>query len=307
MIADDDVNERIRGGILIDWDLSEFNISEGADGLPREPRRRMRTVSWFYTTQYSRLLKYLSQGTWQFMAGDLVKAPTQTRQTVTHDLESFFWVLMWVVTKTVKTNWMIGEHSSFLKHTMSPEVFGSNGSENAAATGGRSKIDFLSGSAVDDLSIEGNSALQELIVSWRDAVVARYTNVVSTTVEKKTKAEPRIFELTITQKVQKTVQKEEKFRYHSSKRDYHEFHPFVILGTPPFTLSRITDRHDCMLLQITCILEERDWPKDDEACYLPTSRSAHELRISVKRSASVLQLGQNSRASKKLRSGATPS
>jgi len=38
------------------------------------------------------------------MAAELIKS-TNTPQTCAHDLESFFWVLLWIVMAQVETNW----------------------------------------------------------------------------------------------------------------------------------------------------------------------------------------------------------
>ena len=62
------------------------------------------------------------------MAADLVN-DFDADQDTTHDLESFFWVLMWVVVKCIQTNWDQLSCSSFIYDTMSLRVYGHIGSE----------------------------------------------------------------------------------------------------------------------------------------------------------------------------------
>ncbi|KAH9953564.1 kinase-like domain-containing protein, partial [Russula dissimulans] len=67
---DDQFKPKIEGRMLIDWDLSSI-------------------VNDSITHHYART------GTWQFLAADLVEL-SNVKQTYVHDLESFFWVLLWI-------------------------------------------------------------------------------------------------------------------------------------------------------------------------------------------------------------------
>ncbi|KAF8502330.1 hypothetical protein F5888DRAFT_1608322, partial [Russula emetica] len=80
---------KIQGGLLIDWDLSKV-IDRDDEHSGSTARQQTRTVI-FSTPDIS-----FRQGTWQFMAAELIKCP-KIRHTFSHDLESFFWVLMWIV------------------------------------------------------------------------------------------------------------------------------------------------------------------------------------------------------------------
>jgi hypothetical protein len=71
------------------------------------------------------------------MAADLTEN-SSIPHTYVHDLESVFWVLIWVVVSYIPTAWEINERSSFLKETMCPKVYGDSG-------GGTAKRDFLQG------------------------------------------------------------------------------------------------------------------------------------------------------------------
>lgn len=82
-----------------------------------------------------RFLTCFCQGTWQFMAANLVES-SGIKQTFIHDLESFFWVLLWIALNYAKTTWTIEKRSSFLATTFSPDVYLLPG---GGATGGDSK------------------------------------------------------------------------------------------------------------------------------------------------------------------------
>ena len=109
------------------------------------------------------------------MAADLVDNPT-IPQTFVHDLESTFWVLLWVVLSYMKTNWNDATRSSALKETMSPRIYhSSNG-----ATGGRNKMSFLSSPySLHDLKIDNNERLDTLLYAMKYSLGVRYAPKVS--------------------------------------------------------------------------------------------------------------------------------
>lgn len=90
------------------------------------------------------------------MAADLVQSQN-IEQKFIHDLESFFWVLLWIVLTQVETSWDSGTRSSFLSTTFSPKVYGH--------TGGSSKLMFLSSDGLDEskFSIPNNPTLADLL------------------------------------------------------------------------------------------------------------------------------------------------
>jgi hypothetical protein len=108
------------------------------------------------------------QGTWLFMAADLVESPG-TRQTFVHDLESFFWVLLWIVLTQVPCNWEIGRRSRFISETMSLKVYGETGGE-AKKIYLRAKENLSEG----DIEIPNNTTLRELLKGFMDSVGARH-------------------------------------------------------------------------------------------------------------------------------------
>src|SRR6266849_1953782 len=108
------------------------------------------------------------QGTWKFMAADLVER-SDIPQTFVHDLESFFWVLLWVVLTRVKTSWTEEQVSNFINGTMNPKVY--------ADYGGWAKVWFLT--SKDELSenhfkIPGNPILREFLKGLHSLVAVRH-------------------------------------------------------------------------------------------------------------------------------------
>ena len=88
--------------------------------------------------------------------GDIVHDPN-TPHTVDHDLESFFWVLLWIVATRVKTNMDENEHSNLVNGTMCPKITG--------GSGGDIKRNFLElPSTLSRFQIPGNFHLGELVV-----------------------------------------------------------------------------------------------------------------------------------------------
>ena len=120
--------------MLIDWDLSK---ALDPPDKPNAARRCTHTVS-----QVSEALYFLTsdvcfhQGTWQFMAADLVRDPNIT-QTFEHDLKSVFWVLFWMTLLYVDNKYTVPMHSSYIIQTMNPRTFGDSGS------GGSDKFNFM--------------------------------------------------------------------------------------------------------------------------------------------------------------------
>jgi len=104
------------------------------------------------------------------MAADLVESST-TVQTAKHDLESFFWVLLWMVLMQVPCSWSIAERSRFINETMGPRPYGQD--EN----GGKAKKMFLRDDdslRKGEFDIPNNTALHELLKSLKKIVAARH-------------------------------------------------------------------------------------------------------------------------------------
>ena len=103
------------------------------------------------------------------VAADLVECRNTPRQTFVHDLESFFWVLLWIVLTEVRTSWTDERRSSFLKGTMSPEVH--------SHCAGQEKTMFLTSSAImtqSNFQIPKNPTLCHLVHGLYKLVAARH-------------------------------------------------------------------------------------------------------------------------------------
>jgi hypothetical protein len=102
------------------------------------------------------------------MAADLVER-SDIPQTFVHDLESFFWVLLWMVLTRVKTSWPEEVISSFIHETMNSRVY--------SGFGGRGKIDFLVAKVAlneNRFKISGNSVLRDLLEGLQSLLAARH-------------------------------------------------------------------------------------------------------------------------------------
>src|SRR5258708_35839923 len=113
------------------------------------------------------------QGTWQFMAGDLVQQ-FNIRHTFTHDLESFFWVLLWIVLTWVPTYYTDAVRSGFIHGTMSPKV--------CSDSGGSTKTNFLVSSRMleereEDFRLPNNPSLCTLLVEMKHTLADWYLSL----------------------------------------------------------------------------------------------------------------------------------
>lgn len=91
------------------------------------------------------------------MAAALVEN-SKLPHTLEHDLESFFWVLVWVVVSYMPTSMDEAARSSFLKETMSPKVY--------LKRGGTGKREFLRTKRVPEVMHNAyiHHLLQQLII-----------------------------------------------------------------------------------------------------------------------------------------------
>src|SRR5229473_4383134 len=124
------------------------------------------------------------QGTWQFMARDLIQQ-FNIRHTFAHDLESFFWVLLWIVLTWVPTYYTDAVRSGFIHGTMSPKV--------CSGSRGSTKMNFLVSSymleeRVKDFRLPNNPSLHALLVEMKCTVTDWYLSLPS---KKESTPEPK--------------------------------------------------------------------------------------------------------------------
>jgi hypothetical protein len=101
------------------------------------------------------------------MAADLIRSPG-IPQNFLHDLESAFWVLLWMVLSFMKSSWDDGIRSSFLKGTMSPKVFHN--------TGGQDKYHFMQVADPMNIEIDNNPTLTSFLKSLKEILGVRHRN-----------------------------------------------------------------------------------------------------------------------------------
>ncbi|KAF8488032.1 hypothetical protein F5888DRAFT_1755852, partial [Russula emetica] len=140
---------KIQGGLLIDWDLSKV-IDRDDEHSGSTARQQTRT------------------GTWQFMAAELIERP-KIRHTFSHDLESFFWVLMWIVVTRVPTTWDESARSIFINGVMNPKVYSNIGSTEKSTW-------LKAGNPLREkgFRIRDNPILHELAMELYDSVAGQY-------------------------------------------------------------------------------------------------------------------------------------
>ena len=100
------------------------------------------------------------------MAADLVQR-SSIPHTFIHDLESAFWVMLWVVILYMPSSWDIGDRLYFLKETMSPRVYDNSG--------GRNKLYFMqTEDPISGLELKQNPIILDLLNSLKKTLSIRH-------------------------------------------------------------------------------------------------------------------------------------
>ena len=185
--------------MLIDWDLSKE--IESGDETPRQHSRTVRFSCSRYTSK-SLANGIWVKGTWQFISISRLRDPSTRPHQVSDDLESFFWVLLYLV---VKCRNITGEDLSenmkdvFDQHT--------DMDRNGNVTGGKGKLfclrdGELNSSVVYDLvKTPCGDIIEDLRTLFHDyylyipAHVTRISNA-RTVYESKRERDPRVREAT---------------------------------------------------------------------------------------------------------------
>jgi hypothetical protein len=186
------------------------------------------------------------------MAADLVETP-HTIHNFVHDLESFFWVLLWIVLTQVETTWTDEDRSSYIKGTMSPKIYSNSG--------GRVKIRFLT--SQDELDsrrfqIPGNKHLPNLLRGLRRLVAIRHILPPAPSTNESPYDPATIAGVT---DVSDTKLSMEKVLYN---RDM-----------------AFLDNHSMMISQFKRAVDARDWPTDDGAKNLRILTSNSVVGVSI--------------------------
>ena len=115
-----------------------------------------RTVSIKYLSIHWVLMNW-TQGTWQFIAADLVMDP-KINHTFVHDLESAFYVVLWLSIKFLPNSWSASTRRFVMSQLFNPDAF--------PTVGCSSKRNWMRNavSEIGNFNITGNEALQSLLV-----------------------------------------------------------------------------------------------------------------------------------------------
>jgi hypothetical protein len=128
-----------------------------------------------------------NQGTWQFMAADLIKDPTIS-QTFVHDLESAFYVMFWLSLKYLPNSYTPSKRGSILSAVFNPipvdsllsPILPTNSdsdydSDSHSESGIGSKVDWMANNDdVDIFKVTGNNPLSLLLPSLKDMLGFRH-------------------------------------------------------------------------------------------------------------------------------------
>lgn len=99
------------------------------------------------------------------MAADLVEG-TNIAHTFVHDLESAFWVILWVSLAYMSNSWSTEDRSSFLTQTMSPRVYNTSG--------GRNKLFFMTSESMGGFRVIENPVLTDLLMCLKRILAIRH-------------------------------------------------------------------------------------------------------------------------------------
>jgi hypothetical protein len=101
--------------------------------------------------------------------------PLKSPQTVKHDLESFFWVILWIIMTRVPTNWTDEAHSILINDMMSPKVY--------SHTGGPGKKNWLVATSLKKFKTPTSPSLGKFVKVLLKTVFAQYREPPSPTTE----------------------------------------------------------------------------------------------------------------------------
>ncbi len=154
-----------KGGMLINWDLCK--MVDPDDPSAGGACQSTHMVCYFNSFIWCFLNKKIDlQGTWQFMAADLIRNPT-INQTFIHDIESAFFVLLWMATHYVQAELQTDHLSGLVNSVFHPQIF-----RGSRAPG---KIMFMHGKEeLDELVFRDNAPLTRLLRTLKELLAVRH-------------------------------------------------------------------------------------------------------------------------------------
>jgi hypothetical protein len=127
-----------------------------------------------------------NQGTWQFMAADLIEDPTIS-QTFVHDLESAFYVMFWLSLKYLPNSYNPSRRGSVLSTVFNPIPVDSllspilptnpvsDHNSDSDQSGDDSRVNWMANSKFR-FKVTGNKPLSSLLPSLKDMLGFRHLN-----------------------------------------------------------------------------------------------------------------------------------
>jgi Fungal protein kinase len=110
-----------------------------------------------------------SQGTWKFIAAALLRY-LNIQHSFVHDLESFFYVLLYLGILYLPSTWVEAQRSNFLDCIMNSRRFGERG------VGGMGKWCFMHAlGGMDYLAFTSNDPLTKLVFDFKKMLATWYT------------------------------------------------------------------------------------------------------------------------------------
>ena len=207
------------------------------------------------------------------MAGDLVQR-LNIRHTFAHDLESFFWVLLWIFLTRVPTHYEDAFRSSFIHSTMNPKVC-------RGSRGPLKRIFLLSSSMLGEeegvFQFPNNPPLGALLVAMKRTVADRYLDLPSeeSIPESVKKIDPIIAALNRPDGTESDKSRDALRAAASDSQSMNHRKPLGFL------------KDHYIVSQLFTSALSNEWPKDDKAefqCILPLSSEAEAGRSGSKRS-----------------------
>ena len=179
------------GGLLIDWDLCKnVNLTK------HKARCATRMVRIECLLICTTVLINWNQGTWQFMAANLITDP-EISQTFVHDLESAFYVMFWLSLRYLPNSYHPSTRGHILSNVFnldppdSPLSLGPSSLDSHCKPSTDSKVTWMvTSDNVEDFKVTGNdplscllSELKQVFSSWHvtsstiNAVINRWNMV----------------------------------------------------------------------------------------------------------------------------------
>jgi hypothetical protein len=179
------------------------------------------------------------------MAADIVVSPNVVH-TFIHDVESAFWVLIWMACAYLPISWDVGLRSSFMMDTMCPKIY--------LNTGGGSKLSFLTaGSMLDPFTVIENGIFTGFLHALQDVLRVRYLPLPKA---------PSAFDIKLFPELMDDVQSlEYRIEKHNKAMDLLKNYTYI-------------------LSMFELALQSKDWPEHDGAKLQPTVMS-NDVHISM--------------------------